>query len=300
MALDWDDLKVFLAVARGESLSRAGRVLKRDAATVGRRVSKLEADLGLPLFTKSSKGYALTDAGLRLMAHAERAEQAVMSGVDELAGQSGQLSGQVRIGATDGVASFILPQVCATIQRDHPELELQIVALPRVINLSKREADMAITVSPPQTGRITVQKITDYHLHLAASHDYLAQAAPLTRLSDLRNHPVVGYIQDMISYPELDFLEDLGVERTALASNLVSVQLGLVKQGGGVGVTHDFILPSAPELKRVLTDELSIKRSFYLVRHEGDARMERFARVGEELLRGIRDEVARLEGMVRG
>lgn len=296
--MDWDDLKVFLAVARGESLSRAGRVLKRDAATVGRRVSKLEADLGLPLFTKSPQGYALTDAGLRLMAHAERAEQAVMSGVDELAGQSGQLSGQVRIGATDGVASFILPQVCAAIQRDHPELELQIVALPRVINLSKREADMAITVSPPQTGRITVQKITDYHLHLAASQAYLAQAAPLERLSDLRNHPVVGYIQDMISYPELDFLEDLGVERTALASNLVSVQLGLVKQGGGVGVTHDFILPSAPELTRVLTDELSIRRAFYLVRHEGDARMERFARVGEELMRGIREEVARLEGMV--
>ena len=143
-----------------------------------------------------------------------------------------------------------------------------------------------------------MQKITDYHLHLAAAHSYLAQAAPLDSLADLRNHPVVGYIQDMISYPELDFLEDLGVEKTALASNLVSVQLGLVKQGGGIGVTHDFILPSTPELKRVLTDELSIKRSFYLVRHEGDARMERFARVGEELLRGIRDEVARLEGMV--
>ena len=66
VAVDWDDLKVFLAVARGESLSRAGRVLKRDAATVGRRVSKLEVDMGLPLFTKSPQGYALTDAGVAL------------------------------------------------------------------------------------------------------------------------------------------------------------------------------------------------------------------------------------------
>ncbi|MCK8464807.1 LysR family transcriptional regulator [Aliiroseovarius sp. S1339] len=295
--MDWNDLRVFLAVARAESLSRAGQVLKRDAATVGRRVAKLERDLGQPLFTKSPQGYALTEAGSRLLSHAERAEQAVLSGVDELAGQSGQLSGQVRIGATDGCASYILPQVCAAIQKEHPELELQIVALPRVINLSKREADMAITVSPPQTGRITVQKITDYHLHLAAAQEYLADAAPLVTLDDLSAHPMVGYIQDMIFYPELDFLTGMGIERVALASNLVSVQLGMVRQGGGVGITHDFILPFAPNLQRVLMDQVSITRSFYLIRHEGDARVERFARVAEELARGIRNEVARLEAM---
>ena len=296
--MDWDDLKVFLAVARAESLSRAGKVLRRDAATVGRRIAKLESDLGQPLFTKSPQGYAMTEAGSRLLSHAERAEQAVLSGADEVAGQFGQLSGQVRIGATDGCASYILPQVCAAIQKEHPELELQIVALPRVINLSKREADMAITVSPPQTGRITVQKVTDYHLHLAAAKEYLRDAPPLTSLDDLRAHPMVGYIQDMIFYPELDFLTSMGIERVALASNLVSVQLGMVRQGGGVGITHDFILPFAPNLQRVLTEQLSITRSFYLIRHEGDARVERFARVAEELARGIREEVGRLEAMV--
>ncbi|WP_298569988.1 LysR family transcriptional regulator [uncultured Aliiroseovarius sp.] len=298
MDLDWDDLRIFLAVARAESLSRAGKLLKKDAATVGRRISRLEASLEAPLFTKSPQGYALSEAGSRLLAHATRAEQAVMSGADELAGQSGQLSGQVRIGATDGCASYILPQVCAAIQKHHPELELQIVALPRVINLSKREADMAITVSPPQTGRITVQKVTDYHLHLAAAEAYLAEAPPLTTLDDLRAHPLVGYIQDMIFYPELDFLTEMGIEKVDLASNLVAVQLGMVREGGGVGITHDFILPFAPNLKRVLTDELSITRSFYLIRHEGDARVERFARVAEELARGIRDEVARLETLI--
>lgn len=297
--MDWDDLKVFLAVARAESLSRAGRALRRDAATVGRRVARLEADLGQVLFTKSPQGYALTEAGLRLLGHVERAEQAVLSGADEMAGSSGQLSGQVRIGATDGCASFILPQVCARIQQAHPELELQVVALPRVINLSKREADIAITVSVPQTGRMTVQKVTDYHLHLAASQIYLANAGPLKTVEDLRFHPMVGYIQDMIVYPELDFLTGMGIEKVALASNLVAVQLGMVRQGGGVGVTHDFILPFAPELRRVLVDEVSITRSFYLVRHEGDSQVERFARVAEALMHGIRDEVSRLEARAR-
>ena len=101
----------------------------------------------------------------------------------------------------------------------------------------------------------------------------------------------------MIFYPELDFLTRLGVEKLALASNLVSVQLGMVRQGGGIGVTHDFIFPFAPNLRRVLVDELSITRSFYLIRHEGDARVERFARVAKALSRGIKEEVARLEAV---
>jgi len=294
--MDWDDLKVFLAVARAESLSGAGKVLKRDAATVGRRVARLEVELGAPLFAKSPQGYALTDAGARLMTHAEQAEQAVLSGMDALAGQAGRLSGQVRIGAPDGCANFILPQVCAAISTRHPELDLQIVALPRVINLSKREADLAVAVSPPDAGRLTVQKITDYHLHLAASEAYLAKA-PLCTLDDLPAHPVVGYIPDMIFDKELDYLSETGAERVALASNSVSVQLWLLKHGGGVGIAHDFAIPFAPGLRKVLENELSLTRSFYLVRHAGDARVERLARVAEELSTGIRAEVARLESM---
>lgn len=297
---DWDDLRVFLAVARGESLSAAARLLKCDAATVGRHIARLEEALGQPLFSKSPQGYALNAAGERLLIHAERAEQAVAEGMDALERGGGRLAGQVRIGATDGCASFVLPQVCAQISARHPELELQIVALPRVINLSKREADMAITVSPPQAGRVLVEKITDYHLHFVGAHQYLEKAPKISCLNDLKAHPLVGYIQDMIFYPELDFLSELGVERVALASNLVAVQLGFLRHGGGVGITHDFILPFAPELRRVLVDQLSLTRSFYLVRHAADQRVERLALVARELVAGIRAEVARLEGKLEG
>ncbi len=296
---DWDDLRVFLAVARGESLSAAARQLKCDAATVGRHVARLEEALGQPLFAKSPRGYALNGAGERLLAHAERAEQAVNEGLDALERGGGRLAGQVRIGATDGCASYVLPQVCAAISRRHPELELQIVALPRVINLSKREADMAITVSPPQTGRVLVEKITDYHLHFAACRDYLKKHPEIKSLDDLKAHPLVGYIQDMIFYPELDFLTELGLERVALASNLVAVQLGYLRHAGGVGITHDFILPFAPELVRVLAGEVSLTRAFYLLRHAADQRVERLSLVARELVAGIRAEVARLEELAR-
>ncbi|MFD1194315.1 LysR family transcriptional regulator [Seohaeicola saemankumensis] len=296
--MQWDDLKVFLAVARTESLSGAGRVLKVDPATVGRRVARLEEGLGTPLFAKSPQGYAMTDAGQRLLAHAERAEAAMGAAVEELAGQAGALSGQIRIGAPDGCANFLLPQVCAAIMADNPDLEVQIVALPRVFNLSKREADMAIGVSPPAAGRLTVQKITDYRLHLAASRRYLRRHPPILGLDDLKDHRMVGYIPDMIFDKELDYLTGIGVERVALASNSVSVQFNWIRQGGGVGIVHDFAIPSAKGLVRLLTDQVSLTRSFYLIRHADDRRMDRLNRFATALADGIRREVARLEAEV--
>ena len=297
MAESWDDLRIFLSVARRESLSAAGRVLRMDPATVGRRVARLEQSLGAPLFAKSPQGYALTEAGIRLMRHAEEAEQALQAASEAVAGVSEGLSGQIRIGAPDGCANFLLPQVCAGIARDNPDLEVQIVALPRVVNLSKREADMAIAVSPPTAGRLSVQKITDYRLHLAASRAYLDAHPPIGSATDLAAHHTVGYIPDMIFDKELDYLADLGVTRVDFASNSVVVQFQWLRMGAGLGIVHDFALPSAPDMVKVLPDQISLTRSFYLVRHADDRRLERMNRVSVALADGLRREVAKLEGL---
>ena len=291
----WDDIRIFLAVARAESLSGAGRMLKIDPATVGRRIARLEDALGAPLFAKSPNGYVLSDAGQRLMAHAMRAETAMEDAAEELAGTAGGMTGQIRVGAPDGCANFLLPQVCAAISLENPELEIQILALPRVFNLTRREADMVIAVSPPTAGRLSVQKITEYQLHLAASIKYLRQHPPIETLQDLEGHRMVGYIQDMIFDKELDYLSQAGVERVNLASNSVSVQLNWVRQGGGIGVLHDFSLPWTRGVQKVLADKLSLTRSFYLVRHADDRRLERQNRFASALVAGIRQEVAQLE-----
>ncbi|MBW4983892.1 LysR family transcriptional regulator [Mameliella sp. CS4] len=294
---NWDDLRIFLAVARDESLSAAGRRLRMDAATVGRRVARLEESLGAPLFAKSPQGYALTEAGTRLVRFAEEAEQAASQASEALVGRAEGLSGQIRIGAPDGCANFLLPQVCARIAAANPDLDVQIVALPRVVNLSRREADMAIAVSPPSAGRLVVQKITDYRLHLAASDDYLAQNAAVTCPEDLRAHRIVGYIPDMIFDKELDYLGELGLDRVPLASNSVAVQFQWLRLGAGLGIVHDFAMPTAPAMRFVLRDEISLTRSFYLVRHADDRRLERQTRFAEALVAGMREELARLEAL---
>ena len=294
---DWDDLRVFLAVARSESLSGAGKALRLDPATVSRRIVKLEEALGARLFVKSPQGYGVTEAGLRLLPHAEAAEQAGQAAADDLRGGTGGLSGQVRIGAPDGCANYLLPQVVAAICDDNPGLEVQIVALPRVINLSKREADLVIAVSPPTAGRLTVQRLTDYHLHLAASRAYLDRHGTPQRRADLTAHRIVGYIPDMIFDKELDYLAEIGVAEVPLASNSVPVQLNWLRHGAGIGMVHDFAMPSAPELVKVLPAEVSLTRAFWLIRHADDRRIDRMNRFADLLAQGLRREVLRLEAM---
>ncbi|MFQ3183690.1 MAG: DNA-binding transcriptional LysR family regulator [Alteromonas macleodii] len=296
----WDDMRVFLAVARTESLSRAAPILRMDAATVGRRILRLEIELGVLLFVKSPQGYAITDLGSRMRNHATEVEASMSLAIGEAQGlgvgdQRG-LSGQIRIGAPDGAANYLLPQVCAAIGAENPGLEIQILALPRVVNLSKREADMAITVSQPQAGRLTVQKVSDYRLHLAAP-----KTVQINSLADLKGKRIVGYIPDMIFDKELDYLGDLGAGGVQVASNSVAVQVMTLRAAAAdfenpcVGIMHDFALPFAPELQRVLKNEVSLTRSFYLVRHTSDRTSDRLNRFAVALHSGLRAEISRLE-----
>ena len=287
---NWDDLRVFLAVAREEGLSGAGRLLQMDPSTVGRRVARLEHDLGATLFVKSPSGYAMTDLGERMLSRAVEAEQHLNRAIDDGQSDDSGLTGTIRVGAPDGAANFLLPQVCAAIQAENPNLDVQILALPRVVNLSRREADMAITVSPPTTGGLMVQKIADYQLHLATRRDGPA----LKSLTDLKEHRMVGYIPDMIFDKELDYLDAVGVSRVAIASNSVAVQLQMLRHAG-VGVVHDFALPFAPELCKALPDLFALTRSFYLVRHTSDRRSDRLKRFSEALCEGVSEEIRRLE-----
>ena len=295
MAQNWDDLRLFLAVARAGSLSGAGKALRLDAATLGRRVARLEKTLGIALFVKSPQGYTLTEAGARLMERAEAAEQAMRQATAGVEAPSDELRGQIRVGAPDGCANFLLPQVCARLVAENPGLDVQIVALPRVFNLSRREADMAIGVSAPTGGRLVVQKITDYQLHLAASEAYMTAHGAIKEVADLAGHRMVGYIPDMIFDQELDYLADLGVERVPMASNSVSVQVHMIRAGAGIGVVHDFSLPFAPGVHRLLSDKVHLTRAFYLIRHEDDQSNARLRRFGEVLSAGIRAEVVNLE-----
>jgi DNA-binding transcriptional LysR family regulator len=285
----WDDLRVFLAVARHGRLQAAAQRLGLDPTTAGRRIAALEAALGAKLFDRSPEGYALTEAGVSLVERAQAMETQARAATEEVGGHSDRLSGTIRIGAPDGVSNYLLVDACDELSRDNPDLQVQVVALPRLFSLSKREADLAITVSPPTAGRLTVRKIADYRLHLYARADLVRQVGPVRSMDDLHDLRGIGYISDMIFDKELDYYALLGREtEPSLTSNSLIVQLGWCRRGVGICILPEFVAREYPELEVLLPGDVTLTRSFYLVRHQDDARVARINRMAEVVVERMR------------
>jgi len=174
----------------------------------------------------------------------------------------------VRVGAPDGFGTSFLAPRLATFMAASPALELQLVAMPRLLSLSKREADVAITLAPPKEGKIVARKLVDYRLGLFASPAYLADAPALAEPDDLHGHAVIGYIDDLIFTPELDYLDEVsrGLRARTQSSNL-NAQMAMVAAGGGICVLPHFMVQGHAGLVQVLADKVCIQRSFWLVVH---------------------------------
>lgn len=285
---NWDDLRVFLELSRRGTLLGAARALGIDAATVGRRVAALERALDARLFDRSQRGYALTEAGRRLTDPAIAMEAAASTAADRLSNQTERLSGAVRIGAPEGVAASILAPACARIASDHPNLRLELVALPRVFSLSQREADIAIALTPPTAGRLRTRRVADYGLHLYATAEVIARHDLTTRPA-LREVRFIGYIADMIFDKELDYVPLVGARlRPQLTSTSLSIQLDWAAAGEGACILPDFVARKRPELIQVLPDQIAFTRSFHLIRHEDDLRAARITRTADRLTAALR------------
>lgn len=284
----WDDLKFFLAVARTGQLTTAAKGLKVDNATVARRIRALEADLDAQLFDRNPKGYSLTEVGQRLLPSAEAMETTTLQAQAQVQGRDESLDGVVRLGAPDGFGSFFLAPRIHKLTRRHPKLELQLVAMPRVFSLAKREADLTIAVTQPTSGRLLSAKLTDYQLRLYAAPDYLKENPPLRHLEDLRHHTMIGYIPDLIFDPKLDYMPVFGRKMVPQisSSNLIA-QMNATLAGAGVCILPDFLAGQQSGLQPVLAKTFSLTRTFWIVSHENTAALRRV----RETIDFIKDEV---------
>ncbi len=289
MPMNWNDFRFFLALARSGRLSIAGRQLGVDHATVARRIKSLEDALNTILFDRAPTGYKLTRTGADLVAIAERIENEAMLAGDAFGGEQKNLSGPVRVGVPEGIASYVVAAAAQKLCETYPRLEIQLVALPQKFSLSKREADFVIAVSQPQSGRLRVKKIVDYRLHLVGSKHYLAQYPPIVGISDLKKLRGIGYVADMIFDKELDYIPLVDPSfHPHLTSTSVHVQLSAILNGAGVGILPDFMTRGHDALVRVLPAEISFARSFWFVVHEDYAQLERIRVCAAALIDGMR------------
>ena len=268
MSLDWNDLQFCLAVAREGTVSAAAKRLGVDHATIIRRIDRLEGDLGAKLFQRRKTGYEITETGRRVTTMAEAIETEIRGGQAEIAGGGARLTGSVRMGAPDGFGSFFLASRLGRLADLHPELQLELVATARLFSLSKREADIAISLAMPQEGRIIGRRLVDYRLFLYASQDYLAREGPIERREDLINRRLIGYISELLFTPELDYLPQIlpGLSAQIRSANLIA-QLQATLAGVGVAMLPRFLAAQFPNLVPILPDEINILRSFYLLMH---------------------------------
>lgn len=279
--MNWDDVRIFLAIARAGQILAAARALGMNHATVARRLTKFETALGSKLFIRRTNGCDLTAAGEATLAHAEAVESAILAARAQ-AGQTDQtLSGTVRVGAPDGFGvAFLAPRLGQLTAR-HPGLTIQLVPVPRNFSLSRREADIAITLERPTQGRLVARKLVDYRLALYASRAYLdAHGAP-GAIADLRHHQLVGYVDDLIFTPSLNFAREIYPEwRAQFEVSSAMGQTEAVRAGAGIGILHSFIARQYDELVPLLPGA-TIERSYWLVVHEDLRAIRRVGQVAD-------------------
>ena len=264
--VNWDNLRLFLAVARGPSAQEAAHRLDVDHSTITRRLHRLEKEWGAQLFERTPAGHVLTLAGQRLLEHVETIESAVVRASEDVGGDSRMLTGQVRLGATEGFGNFFLaPQLSHFCER-HPAIQVELITVPRFINLSQREADLAVNVERAHGSGQVCSRLTDYRLRLYASRDYLARHAPIRQPRDLAAHRFFGYVEELTFSTALRYLADAAPHAPPplLRSTSVVAQYLAVREGQGLAVLPCFMAAQSPELVPVLSGDVNVMRTFWV------------------------------------
>jgi DNA-binding transcriptional LysR family regulator len=264
---DWDLMRSFLAIARTGKLTAGAKQLRIDHATLSRRISTLEKCLGTKLFDRNVAGYSLTSEGERLLIRAEAMESSISS-LDLQFGQSSRISGAVRIGAPDGFGTTVLAPAIRKLTVSHPDLEIDLVPTPRTFSLSKREADIAIALSRPSRGRLHVRKLTDFEFGVYAAKSEPALWENIEQRDDFSGLPFIGYIEDLIYAPELDYLQEISTSIVPrIRSSSLVAQWHATVAGAGLCVLPCFMASADERLIRVLPDKVLLRRTLWMIVH---------------------------------
>jgi len=284
--MDWDDLRIFLHIARTGQIIEAARLLDLDHSTVSRRLSRLEESVGAKLFNRAGRRLKINASGRDLLSITSRIESLLLSEVGTITDEGSAVSGIVRIGAPEGLGAAYVSSHLDELRDGHENLEVELVALPQNYSLASREVDIAITLDRPKSGNVATRRLTDYRLGFFASADYLERHGAPTTLSELRTHRICGYIPSLLHTPELDYLSRLSVcLQATLRSTSILAQRSMVETGQAIGILPFFMVQPGISLTRIVPD-FDLKRSYWLSIHD-DLRRQARVRVAAEALASI-------------
>ncbi len=265
----WDDVRVFLAVQRRGSHKGAARSLAVDATTVSRRIAALESQLATRLFARTPERLELTPAGALLAAHAERMEAEALAAERSLSAADTRLEGALRITAADGFVQYVLLPALVEFRRAHPLLELQLASETRLLDLSRREADVAVRLVRPREPALVARRLGEMRMSLFSSAEYLERRGTPRTIDSLKMHDWVGFDQSLDGSPQVKWLEkNVPRPRYVLRVNSTTAQARACAQGHGIALLPVFVAAYEPQLVRLLPRLVGPSRDLWGVTHE--------------------------------
>ncbi|HRN29131.1 MAG TPA: LysR family transcriptional regulator [Terrimesophilobacter sp.] len=289
-----DDIRVLLAVARTGRLVTAGELLGIDHTTVRRRINRLESSLGARLLDRGADGWELTALGREVAERAVGIERIVEQVASAASGASDSVRGTVRIIAPDAFGTAFVARALAQVQREHPGIIAELVTSTRPLSLRGSGFDLAVTVGGATSARLPIEPLAEYALRLYASRDYLAGHAPITGLDDLAAHPLVFYVDALLTVRELHLAPHLSGMRVGFGSTNAHAQLHAVKHGAGIGLLHAFLANPEPDLVPVLPRLVDFRLQYSLSTRTESLAVEPVMIVRDAILRDARAHAAEL------
>ena len=260
-AAKWDDLRVFLEVARQGSVHAAARQLKLDHSTVCRRIGRLEALLAVKLLDRNRKGVLVRPEARGLLQHIEQMDRHASS-LDEMIAEGA--SKTVRIATMEGLASGYIARCVPTLAHFDPSIKIELFSNPQVVDVNRKEADVFLSFFNPATRGLRSTLVGSFSLFLYCSKDYIRRYGRPRRRVDLAKHVFVGYIDDLLAIDAVRWLDEVIVApRFTFHSNSVFAQCNAAIQGMGIVLLPTFVASGVDGLERILGDEVSIRRDVW-------------------------------------
>lgn len=288
--MDWGDLRFFVELARNGSLSATARRLKVDHTTVARRVSALEESLGVRLFDRLPRGYALTPEGEEVAALAGRLEEDAFAIERFARGQPGEPAGAVRLSAPPVFASAFLAPHLRPFRERFPQVVLELIGDARAVSLTRREADLAIRLNRPEDEGLVSRRVgtMGYGLYAAPAH---------LEGRDEAAWEFIGYDESLDHVPQQRWLRGVAAGRPFVfrANDLASLA-SAARAGLGVAALPHFLGLPDPGLVRIPADPAPEGRELWLLVHNDLRRAARVRATMDFLIDLLAEKKALLEG----
>jgi DNA-binding transcriptional LysR family regulator len=269
--MDWDKLRVFHAAAELGSFTRAAEALDMSQSAVSRQVSAVERDLNVPLFHRHARGLMLTEHG-EILYHAAHD---MMIKLDVVRGQLMEArdkpSGTLRVTTTVGLGSTWLTDRMHEFVELYPDISLQLILENEELDLSMRQADVAVRLQKPSQPDLVQRRLFTVHFHIYASQDYLDRFGEPSTLESLDDHRIITFGVPVPSYlRDVNWLEVAGrplgqPRQPVMRINNVMAIRNVVRNGAGIATLPDYMMEKSGDLVRILSQAEAPSFTTYFV-----------------------------------